>query len=347
MTESGTATRHERRAAPRRISTSWSSTTRSRRRSAPSSRRGAAPLRWIMHSHIDLSAAQQDVWELAATVTSSAYDALVFEDETLCRRGHQASLPSHHPARPSTRWGRATWSYRARRSRASFGRYGIDANRPLISPGGAYERGQRRAGGHRGVPARSRSSCPTCSWCWWPPRRRRTRLAYAYFERGRQPRRLQLPDVHILSNLDDVGNVEVNVVQRAARVRACNGRCSAASASGCRTPSGRRRRSWRRRWAASRSRSIHGKTGYLADTTEEFADRIVDADRGRRARAALGGCWPPARRRQFPCMPVFGVITYVSCRRRPDSVPRRAQSSSVRVDSRSQQRELRITGETC
>lgn len=82
-------------------------------------------------------------------------------------------------------------------------------------------------------------------------------------------------DIHFLSNPGDVGNVEVNVVQRAAKVvmqRALRKGFGIWLSDAL----------WKEKPAVAApmggipKQVIHGKTGYLANTAEEFAGHIVN-----------------------------------------------------------------------
>ena len=97
--------------------------------------------------------------------------------------------------------------------------------------------------------------------------------AYAYFERVVREA-AELPDVHILSNLDDAGDVEVNVVQRASRAmiqRALHKGFGIWLSDAL----------WKETpvvaapMAGVPRQVIHGRTGYLASSNEEFAGYLA------------------------------------------------------------------------
>ncbi len=97
--------------------------------------------------------------------------------------------------------------------------------------------------------------------------------AYPYFERV-QARAAEFPDVHILADLNDVGNVEVNVVQRAsfAIMQRSLRRGFGIWLSDA---------LWKETPAVGANMGgvpkqvLHSRTGYLAETDAEFAEYML------------------------------------------------------------------------
>jgi len=110
--------------------------------------------------------------------------------------------------------------------------------------------------------------------------------SYAYFERVAS-KAADLPDVHILSNLDDVGNVEINVVQRAsgAMMQRALQRGFGIWLSDA---------LWKETPVVGApmggipKQVVHGRTGYLANSDEEFADYLFTLLTDREKARALG-----------------------------------------------------------
>ena len=227
--------------------------------------------RWIMHSHIDLSSAQKDVWELVRSHIE-AFDALVFEDRTFVGEGIKAASvriipPAIDPLGPRN------MEISANATAHILGRYGIEGERPLIAQVAPLSRDSDALGAIE-VFGLARERLPDLQLVLVATSPPEDPAAHSYFESvtaeaGRQP------DVHILSNPEQVGNVEVNVVQRAARVvlqRALRRGFGIWLADAL----------WKETPVVAApmggipQQVIHDKTGYLADSAGEFADHIVD-----------------------------------------------------------------------
>ena len=137
-------------------------------------------------------------------------------------------------------------------------------------------------------------------------RRRTAAEPYAYFERV-DPEAAEMPDVHILSNLDDVGNVEINVVQRASAAmmqRALQRGFGIWLSDAL----------WKETPVVGApmggipKQVVHGRTGYLASSNEEFADYLLSLSDEPREGARAGGCRAAACCREFPCMSIPGGL---------------------------------------
>jgi trehalose synthase len=227
--------------------------------------------RWIMHSHIDLSSAQKDAWELVRSHIE-AFDALIFEDRTFVGEGIKAASvriipPAIDPLGPRN------MKISAKATASILGRYGIEGDRPLIAQVAPLSRDSDALGAIE-VFGLARERLPDLQLVLVATSPPEDPIAHSYFERvnaeaGRRP------DVYILSNPEQVGNVEVNVVQRAARVvlqRALRRGFGIWLADAL----------WKETPVVAApmggipQQVIHDKTGYLADNAEEFAGHIVD-----------------------------------------------------------------------
>ena len=148
---------------------------------------------------------------------------------------------------------------------------------------------------YRDREARSSRAAARADRARWPPTTPRAGTGTS----ARSRRAGEDLDIHLLSNLNGVGNVEINAFQRAAEVVIQK---SLREGFGLvvRRRSGRAGRSSPGTSAASRCRSLYGKIGFLVNTTEECIEKLLyllqqpeEADRmganGRRVRA-----------RQFP-----------------------------------------------
>lgn len=238
---------------------------------------------WVMHSHLDISRAQEDVWRLLRQHMEQ-YDALVFAMETFARedmRGTpvQVILPAIDPlgARNMVLSDEAVVTV--------LEQYGIDLGRPLVcqvspldetcDPVGAveaYELARREVPGLQfALVATTVPEDPG---------------ARSYFDDVAR-KALEHPDVHVLSGLTNVGNVEMNVFQRASSVvlqRALRRGFGLWASDAL----------WKERPVIAASSGglplqvLDGKTGYLAQGSQEFADRIVQLLRDPATAQAMG-----------------------------------------------------------
>jgi trehalose synthase len=242
--------------------------------------------RWVWHCHLDLSEAQPDVWRIMQRY-GSAYDAVVFDLAEYVRRDMDAPLitvvePGIDPLGPKN------MDLSPETVTTMLERYGLDPARPTIcqispfdhwhDPLGlidAYEKVEPHVPGLQLVLVASHLA--------EEPEMR------AYYEQV--ARRAEVhPDIFVLSShssLDALGNVELNAFQRAAFATAqksirkgfwvtasdvlWKGRPVVASPLG-----------------GIPRQVIHGETGYLARTTDQFAHRIVDLYQQPELAARLG-----------------------------------------------------------
>ncbi len=234
-------------------------------------RRSSPRSRWIMHSHMDLSSAQKDAWELVRSHIE-AFDALVFEDKTFVGEGIKAASvriipPAIDPLGPRN------MNISAKAIATILGRYGIAGDRPLIAQVAPLSQDSDSLGAIE-VFGLARERLPDLQLVLVATSPPEDPVSHSYFERVTAEAG-QRPDVHILSNPEQVGNVEVNVVQRAARVvlqQALRRGFGIWLADAL----------WKETPVVAApmggipQQVIHDKTGYLTNNVGESADHVVD-----------------------------------------------------------------------
>ncbi|MGD0114623.1 MAG: glycosyltransferase [Dehalococcoidia bacterium] len=232
--------------------------------------------RWLMHCHIDLSAAQLDVWELLEGHLQD-YDCWTFEDEQFAGRagamplGRQTQRPCKVIAPAIDPLGPRNIELSADATAYILGHYGIDGERPFIAQVAPINEENDTLGALE-VYRLMRREAPDLQLVLLAPSPP-DEAAYPYFEEVREEA-TKLPDVHILADLNDVGNVEVNVVQRAsfAVMQRSLQRGFGIWLSDA---------LWKEtpvvgaRMGGVPKQVLDGRTGYLADSDAEFADCLL------------------------------------------------------------------------
>lgn len=228
------------------------------------------PGKWIWRCHIDLTAAQVDVWDLLRPHVQ-LYDAAIFTLEQYVKEDLQGPVryilpPAIDPLSPKN------VELSADTCQAILTRYGIDIERPFIlqvsrfdpwkDPLGvidAYRLIKKEMPELQLVLIASMAHDDPEGWAWYERTVRRAGEDY---------------DIHILSNLNGVGNVEVNAFQRGARVIVQK---SVREGFGLVVSEGL----WKGRPVVAGNvggiplQIIQGRTGYLISTTEECAERTL------------------------------------------------------------------------
>ena len=243
----------------------------------------AGRARWILHCHIDLSAAQQEVWDLVED-HAQGYDCWVFEDESFVGRAN-ASLPLRIIAPAVDPFGPRNMDLSDDVTGEILQRYGIDISRPLISQVAPISEDSDALGAlevYRAV----KEQVPELQMVMLATSPPDGQESYAYFERVVK-RAADLPDVQIVSNLDDIGNVEINAVQRASRAlmqRALRRGFGIwlSDALWKETPVVGARQ------GGIPKQIVHGRTGYLAESDDEFAGHLSTLLSGPETARALG-----------------------------------------------------------
>jgi trehalose synthase len=227
--------------------------------------------KWIWRCHIDLTDAQVQVWDMLRPHVEM-YDGAIFtlpdyvkedlhDNEVFC------VPPAIDPLSPkNTELPRETVE-------AILQRYGVDPYRPMVTqisrfdpwkdPLGVidvYRAVKREVPELQLVMVASMASDDPEGWDWYE---RTVRRAGEDF------------DIHILSNLNGVGNIEVNAFQRAAQVVIQK---SVREGFGLVVSEAL----WKGRPVVAGNvggiplQIINGETGYLVNTTEECAEKVLD-----------------------------------------------------------------------
>jgi trehalose synthase len=255
--------------------------------SAFTERHGRRPSgRWLWHCHLDLGEAQPDVWRLMHRYCS-AYDALAFDLDEYVPRDIQAPIitviePAIDPLGPRN------MDLPPETVTAMLERYGLDPSRPIVCQISPFDRWHDPLGlieayesAEKQVPGLQLALVAT--YLAEEPEMR------GYYEQVAR-RAEMLPDVFVLSShssLQALGNVELNAFQRAAFATAQKsirkGFWIMASDV-----------LWKERPVVASPlggiprQVIDGQTGYLARTTDEFAQRIVELHQHPELVARLG-----------------------------------------------------------
>jgi trehalose synthase len=224
--------------------------------------------RWVAYSHLDLSSAQDDVWMLLRSHVEK-YDAVVFDAPTFSRG--DISIPTHiiPPAiDPNSARNMPLPDEVVHRV---LRQYGIDPDKPLIC---------------QVTPCDAACDLVGVFETWQLVRERHpdVQLLIVMFTEPQDPgaracfdelvrRSLAEPDAFVVTPGNEIGNVEINVFQTAASV---------VLQKGLRKGYGMwiSDALWKRRPCivapepGLQEQVIHGKTGAVARTTEEFAAEV-------------------------------------------------------------------------
>jgi len=231
---------------------------------------GGAGAKWVMHSHLDLSSAQEDVW-LALRSHIERYDAVIFESESFLRRDISPRTyivpPAIDPNSPRN------MALPDDVIRTVLERYGIDPAAPLVcqvtpcdvacdisgTVDAVVKARERHADLQVAIILTTEPADPPARACY-------DELARRAGEEGR---------IFVVSHSYEVGNVEINVFQRAADV---------VLQKGLRKGFGMWMSDalWKERpcivapQAGLTAQVIDGKTGLVRETTQGFADGISE-----------------------------------------------------------------------
>jgi trehalose synthase len=242
-----------------------------------------AATRWVMHCHLDISRAQEDV-KLLVCQHAESYDATVFEAEAfapsdMLARGVEIIRPAIDPTGP-------------RNMALSQGavavitdRYGIDASRPLLCQLSPLDENCDPLGAID-VFDLAREAVPDLQLLLVATLVPEEPPARAGFEEVAR-KAMEYTGVSVLSGLNEVGNVEMNAFQRASDVviqkdlrRGFGLWVSDAL--------------WKERPVVAAPRAglleqvIDGETGLLAESTPDFGRRVIELLQDRRLAAELG-----------------------------------------------------------
>ena len=241
--------------------------------------------KWIWRCHIDLTEARQEPWDLIVRHVS-AFDGAIFTSADYVKDGLDGPRvfivpPAIDPLSPKN------VELPDHEYRSILERFNVDPDRPLIAqisrfdpwkdPLGvidAYRQVKKRFPGLQLVLIASMANDDPEGWEWYE---RSVRRAGEDF------------DVHVLSNLHGVGNVEVNAFQRADVII----QKSLREGFGLVVSEGL----WKERPVVAGNvggipmQLIQGETGYLVSTIDECAERVEEllADPDRAARMGAAG----------------------------------------------------------
>lgn len=176
--------------------------------------RRADPGKWIWRCHIDLTAANQTYWSFLRPYIE-AYDAAIFTMPQYVKNDlHMGKLafipPAIDPLSPKNA------PMEDARAAEIVGMYGVDAKRPLLVQVSRFDPWKDPLGVidvYRAV----RAEFPGAQLALIGSMAHDDPEGMEYYQRTKEYAD-EDPDIHLLSNLDGVGNVEVNAFQRAASV---------------------------------------------------------------------------------------------------------------------------------
>jgi trehalose synthase len=226
--------------------------------------------KWVMHSHLDLSSAQEDVW-LALRSYIEPYDAVIFESASFLRPDISPRTyivpPAIDPNSPRN------MALPDEVIQAVLARYGIDADAPLVVQVTPCDVACDMSGAVDAV-VKARERHPELQVAFvltTAPADPQARACYDELAR----RSAEEGRVFVISHGNEVGNVEINVFQRAADV---------VLQKGLRKGFGMWMSDalWKERpcivapQAGLTEQVIDRKTGLVRDTTQGFADGIAE-----------------------------------------------------------------------
>lgn len=241
--------------------------------------------RWLFHSHLDLSSAQEDVWLLVRRHIER-YDGAIFESPSFARADLNVPTYIVPPAIDPT--GPRNMPLPDDVVRTMLERHGVDPERPIVCQVSPCDAGSDLLGAVDAFSA-ARERVPGLQFVLLlttEPGDPSARGCYDELARRSADDR----GITVLSMGNEVGNVELNVFQRAADV---------VIQRGLRKGFGMwvSDAMWKQRpvvacpQAGLQEQVVDGKTGVIAETQEQFADAIVDllSDPGRARQLGAAG----------------------------------------------------------
>ena len=230
---------------------------------------GATRARWVLHSHLDLSSAQPEAWALLRRHIEG-YDAILFDADAFVHpdlRTVPITIipPAIDPLGPRN------MELADETVRTILERYGIDPARPLVCQISPCDPSCDFLG-CIDVHELVRREVPGLQLALIAANPPEDPASVAYFDESVR-KSMEYSDVAILRGVSEVGNVETNAFQRAASV---------VIQKGLRRGFGLwiSDAQWKERPVVT-TRSgglvqqvVDGETGFLADSTEQFAQRV-------------------------------------------------------------------------
>ena len=229
-----------------------------------------ANTRWVLHSHLDLSSAETEAWALLRSHIEP-YNAIVFEADSFVHPDLRAVpitiiRPAIDPLGPRN------MELSPEAMHPILRRYSIDPERPLLCQISPCDPGSDLLGVidvHDRV-RRQVNDLQTVLVVANPPQ---DPDSIAYFD-ATVRKSMEYSDVHILRGMSEVGNVEVNALQRAADVVVQKG-LRKGFGLWISDAQWKERPVVTARTGGLKQQVLDGETGFLADNTEEFAERVA------------------------------------------------------------------------
>jgi trehalose synthase len=238
--------------------------------------------RWVWRCHIDLSQPMEQVWSVLAP-HAARYDAAVFTMEEFVRPGfhHQVSVipPSIDPLSPKNAY------LDPEAVNEILSAYGIDPTRPVVSQVSRFDPWKDPLGVIDAFRA-AEEQVPDAQLILVGSMAHDDPEAWHFLQLA-QEHRADDPDIHILTNLQDVGPVAVNAFQRASDVAIQK---SIREGFGLTVAEAM----WKERPVIGgdaggiRLQVEDGVTGYLVSSLEDCAQRLVELLRDEDLRARMG-----------------------------------------------------------
>jgi trehalose synthase len=243
---------------------------------------GARRGRWVWRCHIDLSTPMEQVWSSFA-VHAARYDAVVFTLEDFVRPGLHDRVtiipPSIDPLSPKNVY------LDPEAVSEILTAYGVDASRPVVTQVSRFDPWKDPLGVIDAFRA-AEEHVPDAQLVLVGSMAHDDPEAWHFLELAQEHRRDD-PDIHILTNFQDVGPVAVNAFQRAADVVIQK---SIREGFGLTVAEAM----WKDRPVIGgdaggiRLQIEEGKTGYLVDSPERCAERLVELLRDEALRTRMG-----------------------------------------------------------
>lgn len=239
--------------------------------------------RWVLHSHLDLSSASNDVWPLLRSHVEG-YDSIVFEAKDFVHADLRAIpvtiiKPAIDPLGPRN------MELSPTAVQSMLHRYGIDPERPLLCQISPCDPASDLLG-VIDVHDLVRREIPGLQLALIAANPPADPTSIAYFDETVN-KSMDDDDVHILRGVSEVGNVEVNAFQRAADV---------VIQKGLRKGFGiwvsdaqwKERPVVTARTGGLAQQVLDGETGFLGASTDEFAERTTRLLKDRELAQQLG-----------------------------------------------------------
>ena len=225
--------------------------------------------RWVLHSHLDLSSASAEAWGLLRPHIVG-YDAIVFDTDSFIHPSLRdvpvtVIRPAIDPLGPRN------MELSEETIETILHGSGIDPERPLICQLSPCDPGSDMLGAID-VHDRVRRDVPGLQLVLIASNSPEDPASVAYFDETVR-KSMEYSDAHILRGVTEVGNVEMNALQRASNVVIQKG---LRKGFGIWVSDAQ----WKERpVVTARTGGLvqqveDGKTGFLADTTDEFAERV-------------------------------------------------------------------------